>query len=107
MKSALAKKLSYIGGGIGVALFAIFGLLYGSFFGGVIGLNIVNVVSGAPATSDIISRVVVAMGIFSGALMAGVILVVSCTALGWVIGYIIDNALLARKKARQKQAFNH
>lgn len=99
MKSAIANRLSYLGAGVGLTLFAIFGLLYGSFLGGVIGLNIVNAVSGAPLSSSIIARVIVALGMITGILMACAIFVVGCGALGWLIGFIIDPATWSRKKA--------
>jgi hypothetical protein len=106
MKSDLAKKLSYVGAGFGLTLFALFGLLYGSFLGGVIGLNVVTVVSGPAATDGVIARIAVALGMVSGILVACAIAVVSCTAVGWAIGYAIDTVIGARKKSRQRQAFN-
>jgi hypothetical protein len=38
----LSKKLTYIGAGIGMVLFALMGLLPGSLLGGVMGLNVVG-----------------------------------------------------------------
>ena len=42
------KKLAYMGAGCGVVLFAVFGLLPGSFLGGVMGLNIAGTIFGTP-----------------------------------------------------------
>lgn len=106
MKSNHAKKLSYVGAGLGFTLFALFGLLYGSFLGGVIGLNVVSVVSGPAAAGGVIARIAVALGMVSGILVACTIAVVSCTAVGWAIGYAIDSVIWAREKSRQRQAFN-
>ena len=107
MKSAIANRLSYIGAGIGLTLFAIFGLLYGSFLGGVIGLNIVNLVSGAPLASGIIARVIVALGMITGILLSCAMFVVGCGALGWLVGMVIDPVTWARKKALPEHDMNH
>ena len=37
-ENRLAKKMAYMGAGCGLVLFAVFGLLPGSFLGGVMGL---------------------------------------------------------------------
>jgi hypothetical protein len=102
MKRDFAKKFGYIGAGLGLALFALFGLLYGSFLGGLIGLSVVNVFSGPAAAGGIIARIAVAVGMVSGVLVACVITVVSCTA----AGYVIDSIIGAREKSRRRQAFN-
>jgi len=107
MKSAFAKNFSYIGAGTGLALFAIFGLLYGSFIGGSIGLNIVSTVYGEPlGDSAIIARVIVSLGMISGVLIACALSVVGCAALGWISGFVIDRLLWVRERAHQKEAFN-
>ena len=107
MKSTIANKLGFIGAGVGLTLFAVFGLLYGSFLGGVIGLNIVNVVSGGPLASSIIARVIVALGMISGILLSCALFVVGCGAVGWLIGMVIDPVTWARKKALPEHEMNH
>ena len=106
MKSAIANRLGYIGAGVGLTLFAVFGLLYGSFLGGVIGLNIVNGESGAPLASGIIARVVVALGMITGILLSCAIFVVGCGAVGWLFGMVIDPATWARKKPLPEHEMN-
>lgn len=106
MKSSIANRLGYIGAGVGLTLFAIFGLLYGSFLGGVIGLNIVNMVSGAPLASGIIARVVVALGMITGILISCAVFVVGCGALGWLIGMVIDPVTWAKKKELPEHEVN-
>ena len=44
----IAKKGLYVGAGAGLVLFAIIGLLPGSFIGGVVGLNIAGSIFGYP-----------------------------------------------------------
>lgn len=98
MKSTIANRLSYLGAGVGLALFAIFGLLYGSLIGGVVGLNIVNAVFGEPLSSAVIPRIIVALGMLTGILSAGAIFVVGSGAVGWLVGYLIDPLTWAGKK---------
>lgn len=97
MKSTIANRLSYLGAGVGLALFAVFGLLYGSLIGGVIGLNIVNAVFGEPLGSALIPRIMVALGMLTGILSACTIFVVGSGALGWVIGYLVDPATWSKE----------
>lgn len=95
-----------MGAGLGLVLFALFGLLYGSFLGGVIGLNMVHIFSGPAAGSDIIARITVAISMISGVFVACTILVVSCAAIGWAVGHVIDAIMRTREKSRHKQVFN-
>ena len=55
----MAKKGLYIGAGAGLVLFAIIGLLPGSFIGGVIGLNIAGSIFGTPVSSAVLPRIIV------------------------------------------------
>ena len=52
------KSLTYVGAGAGVVLFAIFGLLPGSFLGGVMGLNLAGSLLGTPVVSGILARLI-------------------------------------------------
>jgi len=67
-----SKKLMFIGAGCGIVLFAIFGLLPGSFLGGVMGLNIAGTLLGMPVTSGILSRVIVAALMVVEVMVAGI-----------------------------------
>lgn len=106
MKTHFAKKFSYIGAGIGLALFTVFGLLYGSLIGGSIGLTIVSSFFGEPlGGGTVIARIIVAIGMLSGVLIACVLAVMGCAALGWASGFIIDHLLWSRNRAHQREAF--
>ena len=107
MKSTIANRLSYLGAGVGLALFAVFGLLYGSLIGGVVGLNVVNTVFGEPLGSALIPRIMVALGMLTGILSAGAIFVVGIGAFGWVIGYLIDPATWSRKETLAEHKAKH
>ncbi len=98
MKSAATKNLAYIGAGIGLTLFALFGLLYGSLIGGMIGLNISGAIMGSPVESGILQRMIVAIGMLSGILIAAVLCIGGCAAAGYMIGIAVDTEYWKKKK---------
>ena len=91
------KKLAYMGAGCGVVLFAVFGLLPGSFLGGVMGLNIAGTLLGVPVTSGILSRLIVAASMVVGVMVSGIMFITASATAGWLVGTVID-ALTAEKK---------
>jgi hypothetical protein len=92
-----SKKLMFIGTGCGLVLFAIFGLLPGSFLGGVMGLNIAGILLGMPVTSGVLSRMIVAASMVVGVMVAGIVFITASSLAGWLIGTAVD-ALTAEKK---------
>jgi hypothetical protein len=90
MKTA-AKKGIYIGAGAGLILFAILGLLPGSFVGGVLGLNIAGSIYGMPLEPALIPRIIVGVSMLLGVLLAGLVFVVGSSIVGWLIGSAIDS----------------
>ena len=90
MKNTMAEKMMYMGAGIGVVIFAVFGLLHGSFLGGVIGLKISAVLFGEPVTSGILARAIVAVSMLLGVLVPGMALTAAGSGAGWLIGSLID-----------------
>lgn len=97
MKERFSKKLTYMGAGCGVVLFAIFGLLPGSFLGGVMGLNIAGSLLGTPVTAGIASRLIVAASMVVGVMVSGILFVTASSLVGWLIGTVVDG-LRAEKK---------
>lgn len=91
------KKLAYIGAGCGIVLFAVFGLLPGSFLGGVMGLNIAGTLLGVPVSSGVISRLIVAVSMMVGVMVSGIMFVTASSLGGWLIGTVVD-ALMVEKK---------
>ena len=91
------KKLSYMGAGCGVVLFAVFGLLPGSFLGGVMGLNIAGIMFGTPVGAGLVPRMIVAASMVVGVMVSGMMFIMASTTLGWLIGTVTD-ALKAEKK---------
>lgn len=84
------KKLGYMGAGCGVVLFAVFGLLPGSFLGGVMGLNVAGTLLGVPVASGVASRIIVAVSMMAGVMVSGIMFITACTLAGWLIGTIVD-----------------
>jgi len=86
----MAKKGLYIGAGAGLVLFAIIGLLPGSFIGGVIGLNIAGSIFGTPLGPSLMPRLIVAASMVLGVCISGLVFVVGTSLLGWLVGYAAD-----------------
>ena len=84
------KKLAYMGAGCGVVLFAVFGLLPGSFLGGVMGLNIAGIMFGTPVGAGLLPRMIVAASMVVGVMVSGTMFIMASTTLGWLIGTIVD-----------------
>jgi hypothetical protein len=101
MKEKVAKKAAYIGAGVGLVLFAIFGLLPGSMLGGVMGLNIAGFLFGTPVTPGIFSRIIVGASMIIGIMAAGIIFVFGFSTAGWLLGHAVDMVAF-RKKAEEK-----
>ena len=102
--SRYSKKLAYMGAGCGVVLFAIFGLLPGSFLGGVMGLNIAGTLFGVPVASGIVSRLIVAASMVVGVMVSGIIFITASSVAGWLVGTVVD-AVMAEKN--ELAAVNH
>jgi hypothetical protein len=102
--SKYSKKLAYMGAGCGVVLFAIFGLLPGSFLGGVMGLNIAGTLFGVPVASGIVSRLIVAASMVVGVMVSGIIFITASSVAGWLVGTVVD-AVMAEK--HELAAVNH
>ena len=86
----MAKKGLYTGVGAGLVLFALVGLLPGSFIGGVIGLNIAGGIFGFPLTASVLPRIIVALSMLMGVVLSGVAFVVGGALAGWLTGHVID-----------------
>jgi len=97
----IAKKGLYMGAGAGLVLFAIFGLLYGSLIGGVVGLNIAGAIFGFPVGPQIASRMIVAASMLCGILVSGIVFTGGLAFVGWGIGYTIES-LMAKKTVEQE-----
>ncbi len=99
MKNTIAKKAGYIGAGIGLALFAIFGLLPGSLMGGAAGLNVAGWLFGMPVQPGLIARVIVLAAMLTGVLVAGIVMVTVTSTMGWLAGKVIESGVHVREAA--------
>lgn len=102
MKGTMKDKLMYGGAGVGLVLFALFGLLPGSFVGGVMGLNISGLLFGTPVEPGVIARIIIAISMLLGIMVSGLIFVVASSTFGWLLGTAID--ALRSGKAREAES---
>ncbi len=89
-RGEMAKKGLYTGAGAGLVLFALIGLLPGSFIGGVIGINIAGSIFGLPLEATVVPRIIVGASMVLGVMLAGVVFVVGSALVGWLIGHVVD-----------------
>jgi len=97
----IAKKGLYTGAGVGLVLFAITGLLPGSFIGGMIGLNIAGSIFGTPLEASLIPRIIVGASMVLGIIVSGMVFVVGSSLLGWLVGSAVDTVKYGKKTAAE------
>ncbi|MGA2192296.1 MAG: hypothetical protein ABSG42_02835 [Nitrospirota bacterium] len=85
-----ARKFALVGSGIGLTLFALFGLLEGSLIGGAVGLDIVNTLLKEPAGPSLLSRMLIGASMLTGVIVSGIVFVFVFSAAGWVIGLVAE-----------------
>jgi hypothetical protein len=95
----MKEKLIYIGAGAGLVLFAVYGLLPGSFLGGIMGLNLTGLLFGYPVTSDLVPRIIVALSMLFGVMVSGLLFLIGGTVIGWLAGTAIDAISKTRKRS--------
>jgi hypothetical protein len=99
----MSKKGLYIGTGIGLILFVLVGFLSGSLIGGMAGLKIMGLITGAPLETTIVSRVVVAASMIVGVIVSAVLFIGGMAALGWTAGFLFESS----KKSKVSGATEH
>lgn len=88
--SNAAKKGLYTGAAAGLVLFAVAGLLPGSFIGGIIGLKIAAAMFGIPVLPSVLPRMIVGAFMVLGVLVSGVVFVTASSLTGWFMGTVAD-----------------
>jgi len=84
------KKGLYTGVGAGLVLFALVGLLPGSFVGGVVGLNVAVGIFGLPLSASVLPRIIVGASMVLGILLSGLVFVVGSAIIGRLAGNVIE-----------------
>jgi len=102
MKTTIAKKAAYVGAGIGLVLFALFGLLPGSLLGGAAGINIAGWLFGLPLDPGIVSRMIVLAAMLIGVVVAGIVIVTASSTVGWFVGKVIESGVHAKEVGEGK-----
>jgi hypothetical protein len=97
MKERIAHKMIYLGAGAGFILFAIYGILPGTFLGGIAGLGLAGMIFGRPVEPGIVSRILVTLSMLTGVMVSGLIFVTVVSTVGYMVGNLIDSARGARK----------
>jgi len=92
----MTKKMTYMGAGAGLVLFAVIGLLPGSLLGGVIGLNMAGSLFGYPVSSALMPRLLVGMSMLLGVFVSAIIFIAGSSSLGWLLGCAIDSIKIER-----------
>jgi len=83
MKKTLAERAGYLGAGIGLTAFAIYGLMPGAFLGGLMGLSMAAKLG---AMASVISKLTLAVGMLTGVMASGALFLVAGGAAGWLLG---------------------
>ncbi len=99
----MAKRGLYLGAGLGLALFALIGLLPGSFIGGVVGLNIAGSLFGLPLSASLMPRMIVGVAMVLGVMVSGVVFVVGISILGWLAGSVVDAVRYGRSASAVRE----
>ena len=103
MKTTISRKTAYIGAGVGLFLFALFGLLPGSLIGGTAGINIAGWIFGLPLQPSLVARSIVLVSMLIGVLVAGIVIVTTTSMVGWLIGRILEAGAHARELGADKK----
>ncbi|NOX21121.1 MAG: hypothetical protein GXO99_07700 [Nitrospirae bacterium] len=103
MKTSWSNRLSYLGAGISIALFIIFGFMPGTLVSGLIGLKILSLIFGMPVEPSVFSRLFLAVCIFFGVFITALVFVVAGTTVGWLLGLAIDSLKREKKEAAEEK----
>ena len=102
-RETLSTKLAYLGGGVGIGLFAVFGLLNASFIGGILGINIVGSLFGYPIPGTLFARMIIAFGMLTGVMVTGLLFIIAGTLCGWLLGTAITQLSRIRRHPDEEQ----
>ena len=102
-KIDITKKCGLIGAGIGLALFAVFGLLEGAMIGGTAGIGIVNYIFGQGTLEimggELMPRIMIAASMLAGVMVSCIAFVVAGSVVGAAGGYVLAVSIGASEAA--------
>ncbi len=98
----ISRKMTYIGAGAGLVLFALFGLMPGSLLGGAAGINIAGWLFGLPLHPGLLPRIIVLLSMLTGVLVAGIVIVTATSTVGWLIGKVLESGVHAKEAGAEK-----
>lgn len=100
----MAKMGLYAGTGAGIILFALLGVLPGSFIGGLIGMKLAGAIFGAPMSAGLLPRIMVAVSMIMGVMTAGVVFILGTGVFGWAVGFVADTVGSGKASEAETQA---
>ncbi|RMG72639.1 MAG: hypothetical protein D6710_04495 [Nitrospirae bacterium] len=99
-----SNRLSYVGAGVSLALFVLFGLMPGTLISGLIGLKVIGALFGIPVEPTLVSRLLLAVFLFTGVFVTALIFVIAGTTIGWLVGLLIDGLIKRQRAVAIKKA---
>jgi hypothetical protein len=95
----VANKLGYSGVGVGIALFAVFGFHPGVYMGGVLGINMANLLFGMEIVPTPLHRIFAGAGMFMGVVINALLFAASGFYAGWFTGLVYDASVKRLKES--------
>ncbi len=103
MKTTTSRKSAYLGAGVGLVLFAVFGLLPGSILGGAAGIKFAGMLFGLPLDPGIMSRAIVLASMLMGVLVSGIAITTATSTAGWLVGRVLESSMsMAQDTSEEK-----
>ncbi len=90
MRHRWTQAATFIGAGIGLVIFAFFGLLPGSFLGGAMGLSLAGKLFGLPLSPTLLPKMIIAASMAFGAVLFGLVITFIFAALGSIGGFCLE-----------------
>lgn len=107
-RTEIAKKSALVGAGVGLVLYAVFGLLQGALLGGTAGILLTNWVFGPGAMAvmagELITRAIIAGAMLAGVVVALVIFVTVASVAGYICGSLLG--LMAGEQDTTEEALD-
>lgn len=71
--------------------------------GGILGLNMVNAILGATVEATVLHRVMTAVGMLTGVMVAGLVFTVAGGCVGWLVGTAFDSIRKTEEQPGKEQ----